>query len=93
MTNPKPALEGHVMCSPVKEDEFMTMVCFRNGSLIREKVLAQCTDGSWSDFEQKFNATVGGNNGKMGLYFDKVEIVPHAHGIYLFDADNKPLKK
>ncbi|GAU92723.1 hypothetical protein RvY_04770 [Ramazzottius varieornatus] len=93
VNNPKPALEGHVMCSPVKEDEFMTMVCFKNGSLIREKVLAQCTDGTWPDFEQKLNATECGNNGKMGLYFDQIEIVPRAHGIHRFDSENKPLKK
>ncbi|OWA50679.1 Xylulose kinase [Hypsibius exemplaris] len=93
VTTPRPSLEGHILCSPVKEDEYMAMLCFKNGSLLREKIRLGCTDGTWEDFERKLNDTPAGNEGIMGLFFDEQEIVPHAHGIHRFDGNDEALSE
>ena len=34
-----PTVEGHVMCSCVQAEKYMGMLCFSNGSLVRERVM------------------------------------------------------
>ena len=65
--------EGHVFGSPT--GDYMTLICFKNGSLAREQV---CRDFKldWNAFSQGLQNTPPGNNGKMMLPWFEPEIVP-----------------
>jgi len=78
--------EGHVFASP--STGYMSLICFVNGSLAREKV-REHHNLSWDEFEKALAKTKNGNSGKIMLpYFDE-EITPaskHAQ-VYRFGLD------
>ncbi|XP_064612198.1 xylulose kinase-like isoform X2 [Liolophura sinensis] len=86
LTDPKPALEGHILANPVDTSAFMALLCFKNGSLMREKIRDRCAGGSWETFSQHLDSTPMGNNGNLGLYFDVQEILPQAVGTFRFNS-------
>ncbi|KAM9100542.1 xylulose kinase isoform X1 [Sarcophilus harrisii] len=86
---PTPALEGHIFCNPVNSQEYMALLCFKNGSLMREKVRDECTSGSWEEFSIALQSTEIGNCGNLGFYFDVMEITPETTGRHRFNADNQ----
>lgn len=89
LQQPRPALEGHVFCNPVEPTAYMALLCFKNGSLTRERIRDQLSPGgSWEGFSAALRATPPGNNGIIGFYFDRMEITPPAVGVYRFDADD-----
>jgi xylulokinase len=68
-----PRGEGHVFGSPA--GGYMSLICFKNGSLAREKV----KDGynlDWMEFSKTLRETPTGNDGKMMLPWFDPEIVP-----------------
>jgi xylulokinase len=68
-----PAGEGHVFGAPCAG--FMSLICFKNGSLARERV-RDAYVYSWDDFSRALESTLPGNGGRIMLpYFDP-EIVP-----------------
>ncbi|KAL7976449.1 hypothetical protein Chor_008398, partial [Crotalus horridus] len=85
---PNPALEGHIFCNPVDSQAFMALLCYKNGSLMREKIRDEFALGSWEEFSAVLESTAAGNGGKVGFYFDVREITPEAVGIHRFDASN-----
>uniref|UniRef100_A0A8C9YM08 Xylulose kinase n=1 Tax=Sander lucioperca TaxID=283035 RepID=A0A8C9YM08_SANLU len=85
---PRPALEGHVFCNPVDWRAFMALLCFKNGSLTRERIRNECAGGSWELFSAALRDTPLGNNGNIGFYFDSMEITPPAVGVHRFDSDD-----
>ncbi|XP_068260886.1 xylulose kinase isoform X3 [Nyctibius grandis] len=86
---PTPALEGHILCNPVDSQTYMALLCFKNGSLMRERIRDDCASGSWDEFSKALSSTVAGNNGNLGFYFDVMEITPEAVGIHRFNKDNQ----
>lgn len=78
--------EGHVFCSPT--GDYMTLICFKNGSLAREKVRAEY-GLSWDEFNTGLSSTPPGNNGGIMLPWFESEIVPRVAvpGIHRFDLD------
>uniref|UniRef100_A0A663M5A0 Xylulose kinase n=1 Tax=Athene cunicularia TaxID=194338 RepID=A0A663M5A0_ATHCN len=86
---PTPALEGHILCNPVDSQTYMALLCFKNGSLMRERIRDDCASGSWDEFSKALSSTVAGNNGNLGFYFDVMEITPEAVGIHRFNGDNQ----
>uniref|UniRef100_A0A1A7WDK9 Xylulokinase homolog (H. influenzae) n=1 Tax=Iconisemion striatum TaxID=60296 RepID=A0A1A7WDK9_9TELE len=85
---PHPALEGHIFCNPVDLGAYMALLCFKNGSLTRERIRNQCSGGSWELFSTTLRETLPGNNGNIGFYFDSLEITPPASGVHRFDSDD-----
>uniref|UniRef100_A0A1A8QLU3 Xylulose kinase n=1 Tax=Nothobranchius rachovii TaxID=451742 RepID=A0A1A8QLU3_9TELE len=85
---PRPALEGHIFCNPVDLEAYMALLCFKNGSLTRERIRNQCSGGTWEHFSATLRETSPGNNGNIGFYFDSQEITPPASGVHRFDSDN-----
>ena len=66
---------GHVFGNPV--GGFMSLICFRNGSLAREAV-KEGHDLSWNDFDAEGLArTEPGNGGRIVVPFVGDEITPH----------------
>ncbi|XP_056868606.1 xylulose kinase isoform X1 [Takifugu flavidus] len=85
---PCPATEGHVFCNPIKWQEYMALLCFKNGSLTRERIRDECAGGSWERFSDALRTTPLGNHGNIGFYFDSMEITPPAVGVHLFGTDD-----
>jgi xylulokinase len=65
---------SHVFRSPT--GEYMNLVCFRNGSLARERVRDRY-GLDWSGFNKALESTPAGNNGALMLPWFEPEITPH----------------
>ena len=65
--------EGHVFGAPT--GDYMTLICFKNGSLAREKV-RDAYGLDWAAFSEALRATPPGNDGKIMLPYFEPEIVP-----------------
>uniref|UniRef100_A0A3P9HE44 Xylulose kinase n=1 Tax=Oryzias latipes TaxID=8090 RepID=A0A3P9HE44_ORYLA len=85
---PRPALEGHILCSPVDMQAYMALLCFKNGSLTRERIRNECAGGLWETFSAALKDSPLGNHGNIGFYFDTMEITPAAVGVYRFDSED-----
>ena len=68
-----PRAEGHVFVAP--SGEYMSLICFKNGSLAREKVRDQF-NLDWPGFSAALRATPPGNRGGLMLPWFDPEIVP-----------------
>ncbi|XP_069585871.1 xylulose kinase isoform X1 [Ranitomeya imitator] len=90
---PTPALEGHIFINPVQSQDYMALLCFKNGSLMREKIRDNCSSASWEEFSNILRSTPPGNNGHIGFYFDVMEITPQAVGVHRFDAENQKVSE
>ncbi|XP_036445502.1 xylulose kinase isoform X1 [Colossoma macropomum] len=86
---PRPTLEGHIFCNPVDNLSYMALICYKNGSLTRERIRNECAGGSWEGFSRALRSVPMGNNGNIGIYFDAVEITPPAVGIHRFDQHDR----
>ncbi|CAI5445894.1 unnamed protein product [Caenorhabditis angaria] len=86
----KYSIDAHVFAY---NNEYMPLVCFKNGSLTRERALklAKCQD--WSNFYQILSQTPPGNQGKIGFFFDSDEIAPNVRkGDYLFNENGETVE-
>jgi xylulokinase len=65
--------EGHVFGAPT--GDYMTLICFKNGSLAREAV-RDAYGLDWDGFSKALRATPPGNGGAVMLPYFEPEIVP-----------------
>ncbi len=81
-----PRGEGHVFVSPT--GDYMTLICFKNGSLAREKV-KDAYGLDWKGFSKALNTTSPGNGGAIMLPWFEPEIVPRVltPGIHRLNLD------
>lgn len=81
--------EGHVFGSPA--GGYMTLICFKNGSLAREKVRELYKIADWKKFGELVASVPPGNNGGVMLPWFEAEIVPRVNkpGVRRFDLDEK----
>jgi xylulokinase len=77
--------QGHVFGSPA--GGYMTLICFKNGSLAREKIRALFGVKNWKEFGKLVSSTPPGNNGGILLPWFEAEIVPRVNkpGVHRFD--------
>ncbi|EDV30785.2 uncharacterized protein Dana_GF15035 [Drosophila ananassae] len=83
--------EGHVLVHPTRPDEYMGMLCFRNGSVVRNAICEEVANGCWESFNQMLDDTPMGNNGNVAIHFRDREIIPIAQGTMRWDADVDPM--
>jgi xylulokinase len=78
--------EGHVFGAPT--GDYMTLICFKNGSLAREKIRDEYKL-DWDGFNKALTATPPGNNGAVMLPWIESEIVPRVNkpGVHRFNLD------
>lgn len=76
----------------ILESAYMALLCFKNGSLVRETVRNRCCESSWEEFEESLRNSPPGNNGNIGIYFHETEITPFAQGTYRFNNDDVALQ-
>ncbi|MGE0454580.1 MAG: xylulokinase [Vicinamibacteria bacterium] len=79
-----PAGEGHAFAAPT--GAYMSLICFKNGSLARERV-RDLYGLDWGGFSRAIASTPPGNHGKLMLPYFEPEIVPRvpAPGVRRFD--------
>lgn len=92
LKEPKLVLDGHVLCNPVDQNAYMALLCFKNGSLTRERIRNQHAGGSWNVFNILLNSSPRGNGGNLGLYYDIQEILPFLQGDYRYNSKGKTCK-
>lgn len=85
LKEPRLVLDGHVLCNPIDPQEYFALLCFKNGSLTRERIRNTCAEGSWDIFNQLLESTPRGNFGNLGLYYDVEEILPFLKGDYRYN--------
>ncbi|XP_017103340.1 xylulose kinase [Drosophila bipectinata] len=85
--------EGHVLCHPTEIQEYMGLLCFRNGSLVREGVNKTETNGDWQKFNELLESTPRGNFGNMAVHFNEMEIIPKAQGTIRINKENQTVIK
>lgn len=93
LNEPKIVLDGHVLINPVDSKQYMALLCFKNGSLTRERIRNSTANGSWDIFNELLDSTPRGNFGNMGLYFDQQEILPFVSGDHRFNKATDKISK
>lgn len=71
------------------ENSYMALLCYKNGSLTREKIRDCSSSGIWAEFNNALKRTQPGNDGCIGIYFIDQEIIPNARGIYRWNAKDE----
>lgn len=81
--------EGHVFGSPA--GGYLTLICFKNGSLAREKIREHYRIAHWDKFGALVASVPPGNNGGVLLPWFEAEIVPRVNKprIHRFNLDEK----
>lgn len=89
----KPGLEGHFFVNPVDPGSHMAMLCYKNGSLVREAVAKDVAAGSFDDFAKLIQSTQPGNGGNIGFFVHQPEIIPFipVTGVRRFNAQGEPV--
>lgn len=85
LTSPRASLDGHVFVNPINVEHYMGLICFKNGSLTRERIRNTNAEGDWELFNQLLDSTPRGNFGNVGFYFDLKEIFPVVAGDFRFN--------
>ncbi|XP_001945125.2 xylulose kinase [Acyrthosiphon pisum] len=93
LDEPRCLEEGHVLVSPINRDAYMVLLCFKNGSLTRERLRNHYANESWDHFNTLLERTPRGNFGYLGLYYDEQEIIPWIQGDYRFDKNDGPVDR
>ncbi|KAK2155300.1 hypothetical protein LSH36_243g02010 [Paralvinella palmiformis] len=93
LRDPKPALEGHIFVNPVQSTDYMALLCFKNGSLTRERIRDHCAEGSWDRFAEMLAQASPGNDGNIGIYFDVQEITPNTVGVHRFNSEDEKVSQ
>ncbi|CAG8722368.1 11409_t:CDS:2, partial [Racocetra fulgida] len=94
-TKTHPTLESHTLCHPINKDLYISMLCYKNGSLTREYIRDFYYNNNKQDDEKDidsakwkwFNEILAASSPdpkKYGFYFVHQEIIPFAKGIYRF---------
>ncbi|CAD6187651.1 unnamed protein product [Caenorhabditis auriculariae] len=88
----RPCVDAHFFSHfSGRNDLFMALVCFKNGSLTREKA-RESLGVEWSQWQDVFEKTRTGNNGVIGFFFDADEIAPNVRkGERVFDAEGRKI--
>jgi len=91
---PNPQLTGHIFTNPIHTSAYMAMLCYKNGSLTRERVRNEFADGDWIKFDQLLESTPRGNFGNIGVYYDNPEIIPAGvQGDFRYNKSDEAVKK
>ncbi|CAF2743576.1 unnamed protein product [Rotaria sp. Silwood2] len=93
---PKQALDGHLLVNPLTDDRenklLMLLLCFKNGSLVRERVREEITSNDWKEMSELLSKTAPSNQGFIGFFYDDHEILPqNIQGRYYFNADDQQI--
>ncbi|XP_017028898.1 xylulose kinase [Drosophila kikkawai] len=77
--------EGHVMRHATRPDQFMGLLCFRNGLVARTIICEEVAKGNFDQFYAMLDATPKGNGGNLAVHFYDREILPISKGVLRWD--------
>ncbi|UXI17943.1 methylcrotonoyl-CoA carboxylase beta chain [Sarcoptes scabiei] len=86
-----PSRNGHIFCHPIDQNHWMGMICFKNGSLTRERIRNKCARECWNHFNECLESIPRGNFNNIGFYFDRKEIYPKLKGDFRFNCYDNPV--
>jgi len=73
----QPGPEGHFFANPIDPDTCLAMLCWKNGSVTRERVRVSTGVADWDRANDLvMNHSRPGNGGYMGIYILEPEITP-----------------
>ncbi|KAI9510488.1 actin-like ATPase domain-containing protein [Russula earlei] len=88
-TPPARFTTSHLLAHPTTAGAHIAMLCYKNGSLAREKVRNEYASGDWARFNELVAARTPGNEGYWGLYFPLPEIIPpNVIGNFYFKSED-----
>jgi xylulokinase len=96
LSEPQPsAEEGHIFVNPIDPQSYMAMICYKNGSLMREEIRDRSAGGDWTTFGACLEKTEPGNGGNIGFFYRDAEITPPVMkpGIFCFDSNGCEVRK
>ncbi|KAM0735926.1 Xylulose kinase [Formica fusca] len=93
LNKPKTITDGHILCNPIDDQAYMALLCFKNGSLTRERIRNETAQDSWQIFNELLESTPRGNFGNFALYFDTQEILPFVIGDYRYNKANDEISR
>ncbi|XP_016840700.1 xylulose kinase-like isoform X2 [Nasonia vitripennis] len=93
LNDPKTVVDGHVFCNPIQDDAYMALVCFKNGSLTRERIRDSTAGKEWQLFDELLDNTPRGNFGNFAFYYDVEEILPRLVGDHRFNKANERIAR
>ncbi|CRL05199.1 CLUMA_CG018159, isoform A [Clunio marinus] len=76
LDNPPLLEHGHVLIHPTKDEHFMGLLCFKNGSHVRDTFKKSEANDSWVKFSELLELAPHGNFGYMALHYLSHEILP-----------------
>ena len=85
MSDPSPQPQGHVFVNPINPSSFMGMLCYKNGSLIRQK-LRDKHSLTWDEFGNVLQNSAPTN--LINICYDYEEITPPLKGHWLFNIED-----
>jgi xylulokinase len=93
---PKEAFDGHLLVNPLtanpESNLLMLLLCFKNGSLVRERVRQEIASKDWKGMSELIGNTSPSNDGFIGFFYDDPEILPqNIQGRFYFNAENQPI--
>lgn len=85
--------EGHVLRNPIDPATCMLMLCYKNGSVTREKVRKNAQFATWDAFNDAIKSVPAACNGNISFHFKEAEITPrfNSTAVFRFDGEGKPL--
>lgn len=91
---PQKAFDGHLLVNPLTANPetnlLMLLLCFKNGSLVRERVREEVISKDWKVMSEILSKTSPANDGFIGFFYDDHEILPHnVQGRFYFDRNNQ----
>ncbi len=88
-TPPARFTTSHLLAHPTTVGAHIAMLCYKNGSLAREKARDDYANGDWTRFNELVAANPPGNKGYWGLYFPLPEIIPpNVVGSFYFKSED-----
>lgn len=93
---PKEALDGHLLVNPLTANPetnlLMLLLCFKNGSLVRERVREEISSKDWKSMSESIGKTSPGNDGFLGFFYDDHEILPqNIQGRFYFNSNDEQI--
>ncbi|CAG0890373.1 unnamed protein product [Cyprideis torosa] len=86
--NPCTSGGANILAHPFQEDAIMGLLCFKNGSVPRDRIKTEYTGDDWKIFSQLLDCSPPGNYGNIGFFFDNEEIIPpYLQGNHFFNTD------
>lgn len=77
----------------MNSNDYLGLVCFKNGSQTRERISRDNAESNWELFNELLESTPRGNFGNLGLYFDLNEIYPIISGDFRYNKFSEKVNR